>query len=161
MHDASETLRQPAGQGPSSPASPELGWMQRAIANCYFRFRLPALMSRPVRDHYQLEVSRGRKWPGLSLEKRTAPSARICCYYHRVNDDDDPFFPAIRASLFEAEMRLVSKHYRVVSLTELVERLAEGSVEPVLAITFDDGYRDNYDVAFPILQRYGLRRPSS
>ena len=151
---ASEALRQTAEQGPNSPASPELGWMQQALANCYFRFRLPALM-RPVRDHYQLAVSRGRKWPGLSLEKRTVPSARIL-YYHRVNDDGDPFFPAIGTSLFEAEMRFVSKHYRVVSLTELVERLAEGSVEPVLAITFDDGYRDNYDLAFPILQRYGL-----
>lgn len=53
-------------------------------------------------------------------------------------------------------MRFVRKHYTVVSLGDLVDRMAEGSAEPVLAITFDDGYEDNYQCAFPILRRYEL-----
>jgi peptidoglycan/xylan/chitin deacetylase (PgdA/CDA1 family) len=77
-------------------------------------------------------------------------------YYHRVNDEQDPFFPAISTSLFEQEMRYVAKHHKVVSVSELLDRLQGGATEPVLAITFDDGYQDNYRNAFPILQRYGL-----
>jgi len=89
------------------------------------------------------------------LKKRKQATARIL-YYHRVNDDNDPYCPAISTALFEAEMRFLSRWYRVVSLGELMHRLTDGPAEPVLAITFDDGYRDNYQNAFPILQRYGL-----
>ena len=110
---------------------------------------------RPVRDQYQLAVSTNGRWPRVSFEKRRQPHARIL-YYHRVNNDSDPFFPAISTNLFEAEMRYVSRNYRVVGMTELLQRLEERSTEPVLAITFDDGYRDNYEIAYPILQQYGL-----
>jgi peptidoglycan/xylan/chitin deacetylase (PgdA/CDA1 family) len=100
-------------------------------------------------------VSSKGSWSGYTLRKREQASARIL-YYHRVNNDNDPFFPAISTALFEAEMKFLHRHYRVVSLTELLQRLAGQATEPVLAITFDDGYRDNYQHAFPILQRYGL-----
>jgi peptidoglycan/xylan/chitin deacetylase (PgdA/CDA1 family) len=73
-----------------------------------------------------------------------------------VNDDRDPFFPAISSSLFAQEMRHLARHYKVVSMPNLVKHLEGGPPEPVLAITFDDGYRDNYENAFPILQRFGL-----
>jgi peptidoglycan/xylan/chitin deacetylase (PgdA/CDA1 family) len=134
--------------------SAELGWKQKAIAHCYFRSPLPALV-RPVRDRYLLSVSRQGRWPKLSMEKRNQPSARIL-YYHRVNDDNDPFFPAISTALFREEMRFVSRHYRVVTLAELVDRLSGTDPEPVVAITFDDGYQDNWLNAFPILEQYGL-----
>src|ERR1022692_779064 len=78
------------------------GWMQKAIANCYFHSPLPAL-TRPLRDRYQLAMPQGR-WPRPSFEKRTEPSARIL-YYHRVNDDNDLFFPAMSTALFGHEMR--------------------------------------------------------
>jgi peptidoglycan/xylan/chitin deacetylase (PgdA/CDA1 family) len=73
-----------------------------------------------------------------------------------VNDHNDAFFPAITTALFDAQMRYVSRHYRVVSLAELVRRLEGQSSQPVVAITFDDGYRDNYQNALPVLERYGL-----
>jgi peptidoglycan/xylan/chitin deacetylase (PgdA/CDA1 family) len=132
----------------------ETAWKQRALAQCYFHSPAPALVRR-FRNRYQLSVSHGAKWPGISVKKRNEPSARIL-YYHRVNDDNDPFFPAISTALFEQEMRFLRRHYTVVSLAELLNRLAGELTEPVVAITFDDGYRDNYHNAFPILQRYGL-----
>jgi peptidoglycan/xylan/chitin deacetylase (PgdA/CDA1 family) len=134
--------------------SSETGWAQTAIANCYFHSAMPALLRR-FREHYRLAVLPSGKWPWVSIERRKDASARIL-YYHRVNDDNDPFFPAISTALFEAQMRFVRQHYKVVSLSELLKGLAEKSTEPILAITFDDGYQDNYDNAFPILERYGL-----
>ena len=129
-------------------------WARSAIAKCYFHLQLPAL-SRPLRDQYQLCVASNGTWPRLSWSRRREPMGRIL-YYHRVNDDNDPFFPAISTRLFEQEMRYVARHYKVVSLAELVDRLEGWSSESVVAITFDDGYRDNYLNAFPVLQRYGL-----
>jgi peptidoglycan/xylan/chitin deacetylase (PgdA/CDA1 family) len=58
--------------------------------------------------------------------------------------------------VFERQMRFVARRYRVVSLARLIEHLESGAPGTLLAITFDDGYRDNYENAFPILQRYGL-----
>ena len=85
----------------------------------------------------------------VSCNRRREAAGRIL-YYHRVNDENDPFFPAISTELFEQEMRYIAGHYKVASMTELLDRLEGGSPEPVVAITFDDGYRDNYQNAFPI-----------
>jgi len=129
-------------------------WIQRAAAHSYLGLQLPGL-SRRIRDQYQVSISPNGKWPGISWNKRTKPSARILCF-HRINDERDPFFPAIPTGVFEQVMRFVAQHYKVVNLTELLARLDTDSPEPVLAVTFDDGYQDNYQNAFPILQRYGL-----
>ena len=136
----------------SGAESSERGGLRAAAASAYFHLKLPAL-ARPVRDQYQLSMANGGRVPKL-LRRRQA-SGRIL-YYHRVNDEKDPFFPAISSTLFEQEMRFVAQHYKVVSLEEMVARLEQGSPEPVVAITFDDGYQDNYHTAFPILKRYGL-----
>jgi peptidoglycan/xylan/chitin deacetylase (PgdA/CDA1 family) len=89
------------------------------------------------------------------LSRRKEPSGRIL-YYHRVNDEDDPFFNAISTELFDQEMRFVARHYKVVSLGELLRHLESDSTETVVAVTFDDGYQDNYLNAFPVLERYGI-----
>ncbi len=121
-------------------------------AGCYYHLGASALL-KPLRERFQLSSPSATKRP--SLGRRTRPCARILCY-HRVNDTNTPFFPAINSSLFDAQMRFLAKHHKVVSLADLVEHLNGDSTEPVLSITFDDGYRDNFTTAFPILQRYSL-----
>ena len=133
-------------------SSPRMSWAHAAMARLYFHSHAPAL-TRRIRDRYRLAISNTAGFRKISLKARTEPTARIL-YYHRVNDDRDPFFPSISTKLFEEEMRFVSAHYKVVSLSQLLNALEGGSTEPVLAITFDDGYQDNYHNAFPILQRY-------
>jgi peptidoglycan/xylan/chitin deacetylase (PgdA/CDA1 family) len=60
---------------------------------------------------------------------------------------------------FRSHMQLLTQAgFRFVTLVELA-RLAGGGVPPpgFAAVTFDDGLRNNHDVALPILQEYGIR----
>lgn len=126
-------------------------WMSNAIASCYYHTKLAGL-TRPFRERYCLARRADNSW---RIQKRRGPTVRIL-YYHRVNDDGDGFFPATPKSLFEREMEYLARHYQVVSLDTAANHLEGSSSEPVVAVTFDDGYRDNYENAFPILDRYGI-----
>jgi len=77
--------------------------------------------------------------------------------YHRVNDDRDPFFPSVPVKVFEQQMAYIARTYRVLRLEDLADRSARGELpRNALAITFDDGFRDNLTHAAPILARYDL-----
>ncbi len=78
--------------------------------------------------------------------------------FHRVLVTRDPLLPEEpSAAEFEARMHWVRRHFNVVPLIEAVERLQSGTLPArPLAITFDDGYADNYEIAAPILQKLGL-----
>jgi peptidoglycan/xylan/chitin deacetylase (PgdA/CDA1 family) len=87
---------------------------------------------------------------------RFARRFQILCY-HKVSPDLHPYFAPVAPAVFEQQMRFLKSCYRVLSLRELVERSQRGDVPSrSVAITFDDGYSDNYENAFPILKRYGL-----
>ncbi len=135
----------PSGRGDS---------IRRTAAKCYFHLGGPAA-ARFVRTRYEASVSHDGRLVRGSWTRRGQPAGRIL-YYHRVNDDADPFFPSMPLDVFEGQMRHISRRYRVVSLSGLLDHLAGGSLETVVAITFDDGYRDNYENAFPVLQRYSV-----
>jgi peptidoglycan/xylan/chitin deacetylase (PgdA/CDA1 family) len=77
--------------------------------------------------------------------------------YHRVNDEGDIYFPATRVGVFDRQMRYLSKNFNVLPLEEAVERMANSNLgENAVIVTLDDGYRDNFMNAFPILKKYGL-----
>jgi len=76
---------------------------------------------------------------------------------HRVNDDRDPFMASLPTAVFAARMSHIARHYKVFTVEDLAMRLREGTApRNALAITFDDGYRDNLTHAAPILRRLGL-----
>ena len=78
--------------------------------------------------------------------------------FHRVFAQPDPLAPSEPdLPRFEHLLRWVSRWFQVLPLDEAVARLAAGTLPPrAAAITFDDGYADNAEVALPALQRAGL-----
>jgi peptidoglycan/xylan/chitin deacetylase (PgdA/CDA1 family) len=84
------------------------------------------------------------------------PGLRIL-FYHRVSDDPDPLSIAPRR--FAAQMGLLSAEgYRVIDVVEAAGLLARGEpLDRVVALSFDDGYRDVAVHAMPVLERHGFR----
>ncbi len=77
--------------------------------------------------------------------------------YHRVGEASPYAVDRVPADLFGRQMELLSRRFNVLTLTELVERSKTGDLPPnAVAVTFDDGYRDNYEYAYPVLKRYGM-----
>ncbi len=62
-------------------------------------------------------------------------------------------------SQFQEEMAwLYNNNYHTLSMEELYQALVNGAKVPVnpIVITFDDGYEDNYQAAWPIVEQYGF-----
>jgi len=59
---------------------------------------------------------------------------------------------------FVREMKFLKKYFDVVSLDEAVDYIAgnRATKRPVVAITFDDGYENNYRFAFPALKSMNI-----
>jgi peptidoglycan/xylan/chitin deacetylase (PgdA/CDA1 family) len=64
----------------------------------------------------------------------------------------------VRARTLARQLDWVARRFRIVSLDELGEHLQSGGPppRPLAAVTFDDGYRDVYEHAFPMLKRKGI-----
>ena len=101
---------------------------------------------------------------GLTEALARGPERPLILGYHRVVDDFDATaqreMPSMLTSveMFERHLELVGRHFRFTTLDDIGARLASGQpfTERVAAVTFDDGYRDNYEQAFPILQKKGI-----
>jgi peptidoglycan/xylan/chitin deacetylase (PgdA/CDA1 family) len=64
----------------------------------------------------------------------------------------------VSRQMLERHLDWLGRRFRFVSLDELGALMpgSDGSVRPAVAITFDDGYRDFYDCAFPLLKQKGV-----
>jgi peptidoglycan/xylan/chitin deacetylase (PgdA/CDA1 family) len=83
--------------------------------------------------------------------------------YHRVlaSPDKQPLFvqPGMYVSTpsFEKQIAFLKDRFKVLFLDDLVEKIVTGGeIGGCCAITFDDGWRDNYSDAFPVMKKFSL-----
>jgi peptidoglycan/xylan/chitin deacetylase (PgdA/CDA1 family) len=78
--------------------------------------------------------------------------------YHRVLREADPLRPGVHAAqAMDTQFSTLKRYFQVLPLDVAIDLLQRGKLPPrAVCITFDDGYRDNHDVALPLLQRHGL-----
>ena len=94
-------------------------------------------------------------WSATKLYPKTGDGATILMY-HSIGSNDGYYTVSERN--FNQQLQYLARNgYRVVSLYELYMLLKEGGdVSRTVAITFDDGYKDNYTSALPHLKRYNM-----
>ncbi len=82
--------------------------------------------------------------------------------YHRVLQDDVTIptwgVPSmgIRISTLRRHLEFIARRFKFVSLDEMGARVEAGSASGLAALTFDDGYKDFAENAFPLLQGMGI-----
>ena len=86
-------------------------------------------------------------YPGAfmrNLRRRRQKAFPVVILFHHLITDK-PKFMGLSTAQFAAHIRFLKKHYRIVSLPEAISQLRKGQVPvPTVALTFDDGYADNF-----------------
>jgi peptidoglycan/xylan/chitin deacetylase (PgdA/CDA1 family) len=93
---------------------------------------------------------------GFALSRSRKPGC-VVLTYHRVGLPTDPF-PNLNVADFSAQMEWLSRTCNIIAPEELRARAAWGAPSrPNVLVTFDDGYRNYFDHAYPVLKRFGIR----
>lgn len=102
------------------------------------------------------------------LESAPMWSGLLVLNYHRIGTPDNPLMDEALWSAtqddFDQQVRLLKNGFDVIGLedlTDAVRDLQNGQRRPwqtsrFAMITFDDGYRDNFELAFPVLKSHGV-----
>lgn len=96
-----------------------------------------------------------------ALERAPRVRGLLVLNYHRVgeladNAFDDATFSAT-AELFRDQVTYLKQRFAVPPVHDILESLARGRLDdPTVLVTFDDGYRDNHEIAFPVLRDLGV-----
>jgi sugar transferase (PEP-CTERM/EpsH1 system associated) len=120
-------------------------------------------VSEPSAQAARRATARVLRYSGLTWVRGAAERNSLTLLaYHRVLPLPEsllyPFQSMVMPrDLFEQQIVHLRQHYAVLPLTEAVDRLRARDLPPrALAVTFDDGYRDNFECALPILKKYGI-----
>lgn len=114
-------------------------------------------------------ISRGIGSLGLTQAMGTLRSAvardlRVLAYHRVLAGYDEEAFAfdaelvSARQEEFDWQMAYVARRFQPVSCQQVADAFNSGTPLPKRAVmvTFDDGFRDNYEVAFPVLRRHGV-----
>src|ERR1700722_6066733 len=110
----------------------------------------------------------------MRLAARFAKPRAVVLGYHSVVENPDQTANTVRIShsraAFEAQISALARKFNPVTMEQVTDFAAGGKPPPLwsgagrkplprwsAAVTFDDGFADNHDVAMPILNKYGIQ----
>ncbi len=138
----------------------------REVAADLLHYTGGAALIRAISRRHVLAPEPGATGGGKKWQKVEGPRFAILCY-HRVGTGGIPLFSDLPPAVFEAQVQFLQRDYRIVSLTQLCDEIEQPSHRAqhegqhggqhdgqAVAITFDDGYKDLYFEALPILKKY-------
>lgn len=92
-----------------------------------------------------------------TLKSRFAHKALVLMYHRVAKLESDVWRLAVNPLHFEQHLQVLKKRWAVVPLHKLATDLSNGTLKRnSIAITFDDGYADNFLVAKPLLEKHQL-----
>lgn len=92
---------------------------------------------------------------GAEAEGTKTNKVTILMYHHLTTDPSQLNSVTITPEKFEEDVKyLVDNGYNIILPRELT---AGGVPKKTVCITFDDGYKSNYELAYPILQKYNVK----
>ncbi len=96
-----------------------------------------------------------------AINESNAPQkCPILLYHHLTDHIPADFETTTSVKKFDSDMkRILEAGYQPISLAEMYDYLLRGIALPEksVVITFDDGYESNYTLAFPVLEKYGVK----
>ena len=103
-------------------------------------------------------------WFGIDTGEALAASDRIATVpillYHSIPNNSAPSERySVSVARFDKQMKLLKDYgYSTITIQQLVNHIKSGHVLPArpIVISFDDGYENIFDNAFPIMERYGF-----
>jgi peptidoglycan/xylan/chitin deacetylase (PgdA/CDA1 family) len=95
----------------------------------------------------------------IKLKELDSTKALILCYHgvtREISQGIENFSGKhINAEIFEEQMDFIARYLNPISMLQLHSDLTSGKFKPgSVAVTFDDGYENNFTNAWPILQKY-------
>ncbi|MEZ5461192.1 MAG: polysaccharide deacetylase family protein [Dokdonella sp.] len=118
------------------------------------------------RRHFMAAVLWRTRLVSLAALLRSAlrRDLRILAYHRVLNIDDEDAFEfdldlvSASARQFREQMEWIRRHYSPIRFRDVIEAWEQGRSLPPrpVIVTFDDGYDDNYRIAFPILRELGV-----
>lgn len=91
-----------------------------------------------------------------------AQRGAVIARFHSISDGQSHNYLYVEPNIsvppkaFDQQIAFLAERYRCLSMDDLLDALESGRPLPhnAAVVTFDDGYRDNYEFAYPILRRY-------
>ena len=82
---------------------------------------------------------------------------RILVYHSFTRHQNDIKF-RLDEAIFEKHIKYLKENYHICSLENIIKSIRDGKKiqNNCICITIDDGYLDNYEIAYPILKKYNV-----